>query len=563
VPSAAGGGAFINIYHLKLGGIMSLVIRQGRALLLAVLAVCVSNCGAQGASATALVGHWVYVSGAKDGKPEVLELFKDGTGVVDEMSVTWKVDNKRLALLSQIRGISCDFKVAGYELTLVYNDGDSAVFVKKDKLEEYRKVREQERRRPFEAKIKKAEQDRIQKKKVAEQNLLEMEKKSGYFTDSRDSRKYRTVKIGGKTWMAQNMNYQTSKSLCPGNDNSNCAKYGRLYSWKAATLVCPSGWHLPSRREWNDLATATGGDKAGGALRAMAAWEEKELEDWENEDWDGFSCVGTDDFGFSAMPGGFAIFAGPGIKGGFVATGALGYWWTATEKNGSEAYSRIIGCAPPGMGDMDESESDKDMMGLSVRCVADTKEIAAQPALPQPMQTTQTQPTTVVQNANTFRTVKIDNKIWMAENLNTNVGKSWCYENNQPLCDVCGRLYDWNTAAKACPAGWHLPTRQEWEDLVTVAGGKKAAGKTLKAKKGWNDGGTPKENDGFSAQPCGYRHIDGDFGLAGKEGNWWTATESGRGNAFSRSILYSGDNVNESKNGQDKNFGNSVRCVQD
>ena len=89
---------------------------------------------------------------------------------------------------------------------------------------------------------------------------------SGTFTDSRNGKKYRTVVIGGKRRMAENLNYPTQNignSWCYDENNSNCNKYGMLYDWNGARTSCPSGWHLPSREEWNDLVSKAGGSTAG------------------------------------------------------------------------------------------------------------------------------------------------------------------------------------------------------------------------------------------------------------------------------------------------------------
>jgi hypothetical protein len=82
----------------------------------------------------------------------------------------------------------------------------------------------------------------------------------GVMVDSRDGQTYKTVTIGTQIWMAENLNYETTNSYCYDDDPSNCSKYGRLYTWAAATKACPIGWHLPSDDEWNTLFTAVGGD---------------------------------------------------------------------------------------------------------------------------------------------------------------------------------------------------------------------------------------------------------------------------------------------------------------
>ena len=85
-------------------------------------------------------------------------------------------------------------------------------------------------------------------------------------TDPRDGKKYKTVQIGKQIWMAENLNYKTGESWCNGNMDSNCDKYGRLYTWKVAMSACPSGWHLPSKNEFDVLINEVGGVETAGKM---------------------------------------------------------------------------------------------------------------------------------------------------------------------------------------------------------------------------------------------------------------------------------------------------------
>jgi len=145
---------------------------------------------------------------------------------------------------------------------------------------------------------------------------------SGTLIDSRDGKKYKTVVIGEHRWMAENLNYQTDSSWCYDNDNSNCNKYGRLYAWNIAKIVCPSGWHLPSRQEWKRLVTVVGDSSiAGKKVKARNGWNR--------------NGNGTDDYGFSALPGGFRAYD----IGDFRKIGDNSYWWTATERDHIVTYN--------------------------------------------------------------------------------------------------------------------------------------------------------------------------------------------------------------------------------
>jgi uncharacterized protein (TIGR02145 family)/uncharacterized repeat protein (TIGR02543 family) len=161
--------------------------------------------------------------------------------------------------------------------------------------------------------------------------------------------------------------------------------------------------------------------------------------------------------------------------------------------------------------------------------------------------------------------VKIDNLIWMAENLNCETSNSWCYDNDPTNCAKYGRLYTWDAAMSACPAGWRLPTYADWDDLVSVAGGSSVAGKNLKSVTGWIHPGwgdllSNTDIYGFSALPGGHRDTDGNFLNVGWGGHWWSAMEYDVSIAWSSRDMYSfTDYVLETYD--PKGVGLSVRCV--
>jgi len=75
-----------------------------------------------------------------------------------------------------------------------------------------------------------------------------------YLIDERDNQKYPIVKIGGQYWMAENLNYYTKEgSWYYNNDSIQFSEFGRLYNWFKACEVCPEGWRLPGKEDWEEL----------------------------------------------------------------------------------------------------------------------------------------------------------------------------------------------------------------------------------------------------------------------------------------------------------------------
>ena len=204
----------------------------------------------------------------------------------------------------------------------------------------------------------------------------------------------------------------------------------------------------------------------------------------------------------------------------------------------------------------------------------------------------------------TYKTVKIGEQWWMAENLNyayTGVpfkvygfasdSTSWCCDNDAANCAKYGRLYTWSAAMDSvgewstngkgcgyaptcsptysvrgvCPEGWHLPDTTEWHALFTAVGGKGTAGKMLKSTEGWNDyegtSGNGLDKYFFSALPAGFRYYNGDFYYEGDHAYFWSSTEYGGYGAYYMYLYFNYDAAD--LDGYAKYVGFSVRCLMD
>ena len=200
------------------------------------------------------------------------------------------------------------------------------------------------------------------------------------FTDIRDGKTYTYVTIGTQIWMAENLNYNAVGSTCHDNLASNCEKYGRLYDWTTAMAInttynnsiytaqekhkgiCPEGWHLPSDTEiltlvkYVDPAYSSyfsSGNIAGHKLKATNGW-------WVLSG--GYNGDGTDDYGFSALPGG----DGSSIIN-FYNIGGSGEWWRTSESSAINANYINIYYKDNNVGSFQQGKTNLS----SVRCIKD------------------------------------------------------------------------------------------------------------------------------------------------------------------------------------------------
>jgi len=383
------------------------------------------------------------------------------------------------------------------------------------------------------------------------------------FTDVRDGKSYKSVVIGTQTWMAENLNYQTSSSLCMDNvehrgfikdtlvsKGGYCGIYGRFYNWATAKSVCPDGWHLPGNVEWGKL------------LSASSSWTNlKSKQGWAK------GQQGTDSYGFAALPS--------GSENDEIASGTNSCWWSITEENVGRAHLACtsddyflidktssfypIRCVKDELCgskvlDLETQFCDNgkayDLCGglmynpASQQCSADNKVESKLSSSSRSRSSSSAACKPEDNNYNyycsngtikeygfvadddgqEYKTVVIGSQTWMAENYNYDVDGSICYDYDDYNCSVYGRLYDWMTAMALpsncssrscadlvmerkdiCPIGWHIPDIDDWNILINTVGGPSLAGIRLKATYGWDSEGTyngnGKDTYSFEALP--------------------------------------------------------------
>ena len=188
---------------------------------------------------------------------------------------------------------------------------------------------------------------------------------------------------------------------------------------------------------------------------------------------------------------------------------------------------------------------------------------------------------------NTYTTVNIGGRIWMAENLRTNrfadgtiipqisdnaawdtqTNPAWCYFDNSSSNNIPhGKLYNWYAVddTELCPTGWGVPSDTDFENLATALGGNDEAGGKMKQEglATWNTPNTGATNESrFTAVGSGGRVFQGAFSeLFGYGAQFWTTSEHDTNKAWYYSLSYNSDNLSTFQG--NKQYGYAVRCIK-
>ena len=204
-------------------------------------------------------------------------------------------------------------------------------------------------------------------------------------------------------------------------------------------------------------------------------------------------------------------------------------------------------------------------------------------------------------DGNVYQTVQIGDQVWMAENLkvthyrngdaipNVTSNSEWAglstgaycaYDDNESNADTYGYLYNWyaiDDSRNIAPEGWHVPTDAEWKELEMQLGmsqseaddtgwrgtneGSKLAGNAALWHNGDLENNTNFGTSGFNALPGGYRYYGGYYGDMGYGGYFWSSTESGSDDAWSRTLGYGSSEVYRYYSYKPGGF--SVCCLRD
>ena len=378
----------------------------------------------------------------------------------------------------------------------------------------------------------------------------------GILTDKRDGHSYKTVVIGTQVWMAENLNYEAADALNFCFFANDCEKIGRHYEWSSAVDsvntgngsteatcpkklpvkgVCPDGWHIPSRDEWETLNDNVGRDESNINLRASEEWD---------GGWYTFSDKRQDPYGFSVLQTMKANTAN-------LHPYAMAAYWLVDPDTCGINYTYIFSTGNAHASHITKVSAGQapgyERFANSIRCLRDEPYTGT--VENDPVSTTTHKPHTIEYYLNpdktygeftderdgkVYKTLEIDGQTWMVQNLSyeTPDGRSSCFEDDEKICDVFGRIYPWTTVVDSagrkmtgdtptrgyeiiqgiCPDGWHVPSQNEWLTLLVPAASDTVqrsseirlmdAAPRFMSNKMWMQGPTHTDEFGFSILPA-------------------------------------------------------------
>lgn len=427
-----------------------------------------------------------------------------------------------------------------------------------------------------------------------------------------DNNYYHVVQIGNLCWTRENM--RVTGGLIQGTDYYDpdtfpLVQRGYLYTKSTADAICPEGWHLPTLQEWNEmLQNVMGNDKTymltGGC-------------DWKNDNGNtpgNFNVPDRNLSGLTLIPVGNLK-----SEGGFERVTTHASLWTATDKDASNSYLVRFAYDANTM----ESKSVPKNLAYSVRCVRDLPQFVLQCFVVNPNSSVEHRvngdnPILIDSvsdaNGNWYGVVQVNGRCWTRENLRATKDSSSAdlidgtkrpistdgsgntvnkyqklyYDFNPNSYDASktndkvdipealrGYLYNWSAALTVCPKGWHLPSNDEYTDLINYAENNTNMAMLAGYSEYWKSYDAQKspgycrthssdycDSLKFSLVPAGNMNASGKFDYGGRSANLWTSTEKDSDNAKRVCFDYDNNKLNTSQD-QLKERGFSVRCIRD
>jgi uncharacterized protein (TIGR02145 family) len=415
-------------------------------------------------------------------------------------------------------------------------------------------------------------------------NIIILSSSIGFAQGNAEDINYiKTIAIGQQTWMDKNLNikhFRNGDPIFEAKTKEEWAKAGKnkqpaycflkwhpgiiLYNWYAVNDprgLAPLNYRIPTHIDWENLITFLGKD---GAYKLRS----------KSEPWGKWYKVdnGTDEYGFNSRPSNIRFSDGSYSRQISIIKN---YYWSSSRDIHKTKYDYYEFPKFFKLSDtlMEVIEYPDVEIGIPVRC----------------LKTSASSHDKIIDiDSNEYNTVFICNNIWMAENLNTshfkngdpileaktteewenagqNATPAWCYYDFNPNNEnIYGKLYNSyaiNDSRELAPIGYHMPTNNNWVNLIDCLGGKKVAGYKLKSASGWLNNGS--DEYGFSALPAGGTNSSQrtTHGGIGESCHFWSINNK---SSFYYN-LFDHDEISRLKTGRNCNGcqGFAVRCIKD